>query len=164
VFYDTHDKQQLMEQLYCTPDNDEDETFLRVPNGVEFQHHLTYRVCTKFKLHDMAECLIYRSYPEDEQTQELQDKIANMRDQDKIETGRKLLSGLDWLLHIQDLKSARVWNLIRRELLPNMSAGTCIIVTTNDQSLATHCVGLYQGDRVLNFNDLLKVRTQFTYY
>jgi hypothetical protein len=155
VHWQTRDEHaQMMGQLYCTSNQES----LRVPEGVE--HSYTYWA-GYFNLHHMARTLLWKSYPEDEQNEELEKKLDNMSSQDKIERCRELLSKQDLFLHIERLWEPAHWDSIKRELLPEMmSTRTCIIVTTSNNTLATHCVG-HDGYRALSMKELLKVRDYY---
>ncbi|KAK1660399.1 hypothetical protein QYE76_048558 [Lolium multiflorum] len=76
--------------------------------------------------------------------------IGMMEGQDPIQECRKLLHQYICFFVIRGLRSIDDWDLMKAALLPERVKG-CILVITNDKSVATHCA---QKDRVVNVKGL----------
>lgn len=113
----------------------------KVFNGLKFQHYLEFTVSDGLDLlMDMAAELCIYSCPQD-QHQKMKDKFHAMDGSQIIETWRKFLAEYHelYLILIMGLQSKDDWDLIEKNLLFEPTK-CCVVVLTEDEILARHCV------------------------
>ncbi|KAF7056214.1 hypothetical protein CFC21_079194 [Triticum aestivum] len=134
-------------------------------DGVEFQTHRWVHVVHPFDLMDFSRRLfldlssygfnddelgkILCNQDIDPQTEDTIQAVLKMGDHDLFEGCRRILDENDCLIVIDGLRSRDDWNMIKSTLLSGPIKG-CVLVITNEECVATHCVD--DKDRALNSN------------
>ncbi|VAH23305.1 unnamed protein product [Triticum turgidum subsp. durum] len=119
-------------------------------DGVEFQRHSWVDVPAPFNLEVFSRCLLVSFRSEDLQAEEIA-MIGMMEEPGLTQECCKFLHEDDCLVVINDLQSTHDWDLIKTAFLSEPIKG-CILIITNESSVATHCVE--EEDGVLNIEDL----------
>uniref|UniRef100_A0A8R7K5Y2 NB-ARC domain-containing protein n=2 Tax=Triticum urartu TaxID=4572 RepID=A0A8R7K5Y2_TRIUA len=117
---------------------------------VEFQRHSWVDVPVPFNLEVFSRCLLVSFRSEDLQAEEIA-VVGMMGGPGLTQECCKFLRENDCLVVINDLQSTHDWDLIKTAFLSEPVKG-CILIITNESSVATHCVE--EEDGVLNIEDL----------
>lgn len=118
--------------------------------GVEFQRHSWVDVPVPFDLEVFSRRLLLNFRSQDLQVEEIAE-VAMMGDPSLTQEYCKLMHDEDCLVVINGLQSTHDWDSIKEAFLSKPFRG-CIVVITNEQSVATHCVD--DEDGALNISDL----------
>jgi hypothetical protein len=117
--------------------------------GVEFQKHSWVDVPVPFNLDVFSRRVLVSFRSKDLQAEEIA-MVGMMGEQSLTQECYKFLQEEDCLVVINDLQSTHDWDLIKNAFFSKPIKG-CIIIITNDSSVATHCA---EKDGVLNIEDL----------
>jgi hypothetical protein len=117
--------------------------------GLEFERHSWVDVPIPFSLEVFSRRLLLNLRSEDLVAEEI-DAVGMMRDPCLTQECSDLLSEHDCLVIINGLQSTCDWDSIKAALLSKPTKG-CILVITNEASVATHCV---EVEGVLNMEDM----------
>ncbi|KAF6992205.1 hypothetical protein CFC21_009220 [Triticum aestivum] len=118
--------------------------------GVEFQRHSWVNVPAPFNLEVFSRRLLVSFRSEDLQAEEIA-VVSMMGECVLTQECCKFLREDDCLVVINGLQSTHDWDLIKAAFLSEPIKG-CILIITNESSVATHCVE--EEDGVLNIKDL----------
>jgi hypothetical protein len=105
---------------------------------VEFQRHSWVDVPIPFNLEVFSRRLVLSLRSEDHVAEEIA-AIGMMKDPCLTQESSKFLREDDCLVIINGLQSTHDWDSIKTALLSESTKG-CILVITNEASVATHCV------------------------
>jgi hypothetical protein len=107
-------------------------------------------VTRPFNLTDLSCHLLLDFHSDDTQAKE-KAAVGIMEGQDPVQECRRIMCEYRSLVVIDGLQSREDWDLIKAAFLPD-STNACIIVITNEESIATHCVD--NEDQVVNVKGL----------
>ncbi|KAM3300439.1 hypothetical protein ACQJBY_041448 [Aegilops geniculata] len=119
-------------------------------DGVEFRRHSWVDIPVPFNLEVFCRRLLVSFRSEDLQAEEIA-VVGMMAEPGLTQECCKFLCENDCFVVINDLQSTHDWDLIKSAFLSKPIKG-CILVITNESSVATHCVEEENG--VLNIEDL----------
>ncbi|XP_047050340.1 uncharacterized protein LOC124655505 [Lolium rigidum] len=119
-------------------------------DGVEFQQHSWVDVPVPFSLEVFSRRLLVSFRSKDLQAKEIA-VVGAMGEPSLTQECCRFLQAEDCLVVINDLQSTHDWDLIKVAFLSKPIKG-CILIITNESSVATHCVEDEVG--VINFEDL----------
>jgi len=117
--------------------------------GVEFERHSWVDVPIPFNLEVFSRRLLLSLRSEDLVAEEIA-AVGIMRDPCLTQECSKFLHEDDCLVIINGLQCTNDWDSIKAALSPNPTEG-CILVITNEASVATHCA---EEEGVLNTEDM----------
>lgn len=118
--------------------------------GVEFERHSWVDVSVPFNLEVFSRRLLLNLRSEDLVAEEIA-AVCMMGDPRLTQECSNLLRDDDCLVIINGLQSTHDWDSIKAALLSEPPKG-CILVITNEESVATHCVEEEEG--VLSMGDV----------
>ncbi|VAH23301.1 unnamed protein product [Triticum turgidum subsp. durum] len=119
-------------------------------DGIEFRRHSWVDIPVPFNLEVFCRRLLVSFRSEDLQAEEIA-VVGMMAEPGLTQECCKFLCENDCFVVINDLQSTHDWDLIKSAFLSKPIKG-CILVITNESSVATHCVEEENG--VLNIEDL----------
>ena len=140
------DKSILVDKLYKGIMNRSKEF-----DGVEFERHSWVDVPDPFNLKVFAQRLFLEFHSNDIRANEIK-AVGTMGEPGLIHRSCKFLSEEDCLVVINGLQSMGDWDLIKSKFLSKPTKG-CILVVTNEETVATHCVKDHQY-QAINVKDL----------
>jgi hypothetical protein len=149
-------KSAVVRSLYChlmlgvNHNFKQGESFFSREYWSEFTMYSWVDVTHPFNLTDLSCHLLLDFYSDDTQAKE-KAAIGIMEGQDPVQECRRIMCEYRSLVVIDGLRSKEEWDLIKAAFLPE-STNACIIVITNEESIARHCVD--KEDQMVNVQGL----------